>query len=152
MRRTAPLLVVALAPLVACSGDDDAASTTTTLAVAGEIDIELQESVELPPEFPDVPIPAEVLIENAETLTGETSELYEVTGWFDGDPIRAARDYLAVLDDRGYEVTSRTEAPDSLFFIADDGTWFVSAGFFPDPIRNVGTSVGLTVGPASSSG
>ena len=74
--------------------------------------------------------------------------IFEVTGWYDGDPIRVARDYEAVLQDLGYEITSRTESPDNLYFVAENDEWYVSAGFFPDPIRNAGASVGVTVAPA----
>ncbi len=154
--RPTPWLVacsIALVPLVgACGGDDDDdGSVAISIVPSGSIDVGLQEAVELPSEFPaDVPLPADVLVEGAELLEGETSDLFEVTGWYDGDPVRAARDYLDALDDLGYEVTSRTEAPDSLFFTADDGEWFVSVGFFLDPVRQVGTSVGVTVGPAGS--
>ena len=144
------LLFVAL---TACGGGDDSsnsAATTTDLAAAGEIDIDLTPDT-LPDSFPaDVPIPADMLIEGTEELKGQNNTIFEVTGWYDGDPIRAARDYLAVLDDLGYEVTSRTEAAESLFFTADDGEWFVSAGFFPDPVRLAGTSVGVTIGPVGS--
>ncbi len=149
MRIALPLC--ALLALAACGGGDDD-SVAISIVPSGEVDIELQEPVAVPAEFPaDVPLPADVLLENAELLEGETSDLFDITGWHDGDPITAARAYLAALTDSGYEVTSRTEAPESLFFTAEDGVWFVSAGFFPDPVRLAGTSVGVTVAPASAS-
>jgi hypothetical protein len=95
-----------------------------------------------------VPVPADVELENAEAHTGASSTIFEVTGWYDGDPIRVARDYEAVLEGLGYEITSRTESPDNLYFVAENEDWYISAGFFPDPIRNVGASVGVTVAPA----
>lgn len=100
----------------------------------------------LPDAFPDdVPVPAEVVIEVAEEHEGTGSTLFEVTGWYDGDPVGAAREYEEALVDLGYEITSRTESPDNVFFVAENADWYVSAGFFPDPIRNTGTSVGITV-------
>lgn len=149
VRSTACL--VALALLAACGGDDStddppAAPVTTPLTTPGvEADAE---PVELPASFPaDVPIPADVELDNAEEHVG-ASTIYEVTGWYDGDPIRVARDYENVLKDLGYEITSRTESSDNLYFVAENDAWYISAGFFPDPIRNVGASVGVTVAPA----
>ena len=69
---------------------------------------------------------------------------------FAGDPIRVARDYEAALEELGYEVTSRTESPDNLYFVAEVDDWYISAGFFPDPIRNAGASVGVTIAPAGT--
>lgn len=103
----------------------------------------------LTPTFPaDVPIPAGLELEVAEEYVGSTSTIYEVTGWYDGDPVRAAQAYESTLEDLGFVITSRIESPDNLYFVAESDDWYVSAGFFPDPIRNVGTSVGVTVAPA----
>lgn len=149
MRLTALLVVAVL--LAACGGDDDATDTDAPLMsiVPSADPLEDAEPVELPDSFPaDVPIPADVELDNAEEHTGTSSTIYEVTGWYDGDPIRVARDYEAALEDLGYEITSRTESPDNLYFVAENDRWYVSAGFFPDPIRNVGASVGVTVAPA----
>lgn len=145
MRLTA--LLVAVAVLASCGGDDDAAEpTSSTTAAPGTV---AAEPVELPGSFPaDVPIPAGIELDNAEEHIGTSSTIFEVTGWYDGDPIRVARDYEAVLEDLGYEITSRTESPDNLYFVAENDRWYVSAGFFPDPIREVGASVGVTVAPA----
>lgn len=115
---------------------------------SGEVEITLGGTVEFPESFPAVvPIPAHLTLEAAEEHVGETSSIFDVTGWFDGEPLDIAADYEATLIDRGYEITSRTEAERSLFFVAESDGWLVSAGFFPDPVRNVGTSVGLTVAP-----
>lgn len=146
-------LAAALVLLAACSGDDDstdAATDTAPLMSIVPTDTETDGGpVELPESFPaEVPIPADVELGNAEEHTGTVSTIFEVTGWYDGDPIRVARDYESVLEDLGYEITSRTESPDNLYFVAENDDWYVSAGFFPDPIRNVGASVGLTVAPA----
>lgn len=154
MRSIAVLLAVT--SLGACGGDDTssddasattaagAATTPSTGAPAG-----VAEPAELPASFPaDVPVPVDVELENAEEHVGSTTTIFELTGWYDGDPIRAARDYEAALLDLGYEITSRTESPDNLYFVAESDRWYVSAGFFPDPIRNVGASVGITVAPA----
>lgn len=151
MRPTALLLAVVL--LAACGGDDDTSTGTSTdaplISVLPATDTGSGEPVELPDSFPaDVPIPADVELANAEEHVGASSTIFEVTGWYDGDPIRAARDYEAALEDLGYEITSRTESPDNLYFVAQNDEWYVSAGFFPDPIRNVGASVGVTVAPA----
>ncbi len=151
--RIAPLLVaVSLTSSLALSacggGDDDSSSTTTGPTVPGQIDTGL-DPVELPDEFPsEVPLPTGLVILDAPVLSGGTIELYEVTGWHEGDPVEVATDYLDELERIGYEVVSRTETPNNLFFIAQNDDWFVSAGFFPDPIRLEGTSVGITVGPA----
>ena len=146
MRPTVLLLAVVL--LAACRGDDSSSGPDATDPPAPTLAAPA-EPVELPTAFPnEVPVPAEVELANAEEHAGDRSTIFEVTGWYDGDPIRIARDYEQVLVDRGFEITSRTESPDNLFLVAESEAWYVSAGFFPDPIRNVGTSVGLTVAPA----
>lgn len=149
------MVAVSLAVSACGDGDDDdAAATVTTLPVSGQIDLSL-DPVELADEYPtEVPIPVDLLILGSEVLTGETTEIYEVTGWNAGESIEIGRRYEGVLEDLGYEVTSRNEVPDKLFFSAESETWFVSVGFFPDPVRLEGTSVGITVVPvgAASSG
>lgn len=146
MRPTALLLATAL--LAACGGGDSTSGPDDS-APAATSRVPASAPVALPASFPsDVPVPAAVELENAEEHTGAGSTIFELTGWYDGDPIRAARDYEQTLADLGYEITSRTESPDNLFFVAESEAWYVSAGFFPDPIREVGTSVGLTVAPA----
>ena len=148
--RIVPVLVVASLAVSACGGDDNAATTTTTLPVSGQIDLSL-DPVELADEYPtEVPIPVGLLILGSEVLKGETTEIYEVTGWHAGESIELGRRYEGVLEDLGFEVTSRNEVPDKLFFSAENGTWFVSAGFFPDPVRLEGTSFGLTVVPVAA--
>lgn len=149
--RIVPVLVAVSVVVSACGGGADAStSTTTEVEVFGEIDISL-DPVELSPDYPaEVPIPADLLILGSEVLPGETTTLYEVTGWHAGESIRVARDYLAVLDELGYEVTGRDETADQLFFNAENSDWFVSAGFFPDPVRLEGTSVGITVVPIAA--
>jgi len=147
--RIAPLIVAASVVIAGCSGGDDDAATTTA-AVSGAIDISL-EPVELPSDFPsEVPIPADMEIGGAEVLQGATSTLYEVTGWHPGDPVDIGSAYLDVLEGLGYEVTSRTDAAASIYFTAQQDDWFVSAGFFADPVRLEGTAIGLTVGPAAT--
>lgn len=138
----------------ACGGgDDDTAPITTQLTASGPIDISL-DPVELSPEFPsELPIPVDLLIIGSEVHEGANTTIFEVTGWHAGESLPVARAYLAVLDELGFEVTGRDEASDKLFFNAENADWFVSAGFFPDPVRLEGTSVGITVvpvGPASS--
>lgn len=145
--RAVRFLVAALA-LVACSGGDDATGESSATA-GGSAAPAPTSTVEIPATFPaEVPIPAGLVVERAEELAGQSSRLFNVTGWLDGEPVPSARAYLAELDALGYEVTSRTEAPDSLLFIAEGADWVVSAGFYADPIRNVGTAVGVTVTPA----
>ena len=151
MRSTVVLLAVAL--LAACGGDDDSSTDGTEPPLMSIVPTDdgdtSSEPVELPDSFPaDVPVPADVELDNAEEHVGESSTIFEVTGWYDGDPIRVARDYEQVLQDLGYDITSRTESPDNLYFVAENDEWYISAGFFPDPIRNVGASVGVTVAPA----
>lgn len=150
MRPIAILLTIGL--LAACGGGDDATDDTADEGVAMSIVPVGDEAdagpVVLPDSFPaEVPIPDAVELDNAEAHVGATSTIFEVTGWFDGDPIRVARDYEEALKDLGYEITSRTESPDNLYFVAENETWYVSAGFFPDPIKNVGASVGITIAP-----
>ena len=145
--RFVPVLVAVSLAASACGGDDDGVATTTSLPVSGQIDLSL-DPVELADEYPaEVPIPVALLILGSEVLTGETNEIYEVTGWHAGESVEIGRRYESVLEQLGYEVTSRNEVPDKLFFSAEDGTWFVSVGFFPDPVRLEGTSVGITVVP-----
>lgn len=152
MRSLALLAVAAL--LVACGGDDSADEPTEQASAESGPLISILPAdgvvgpVEFPESFPaDLALPAGVEYDNIEAHAGGTTTIYELTGWYDGDPIRAARDYERALLDDGFEITSRTEAPDSLFFVAESADWYVSAGFFPDPIRLEGSSVGITVAP-----
>jgi hypothetical protein len=147
MRSAAALLTVAIA-LSSCSGDD-AATTTTPAATTVTAP---RGTMALPPEFPDaVPIPADLELEEANRMTGTTSELFELTGWHDGEPVVAGLAYLATVEAAGFTVTSRSETPTNLFFTAEGAAWAVSAGFYPDPVRNAGTSVGVTVSPITTS-
>lgn len=147
MRIAALLLVSLIVPVSACGGDDDASASTTVVEASGQIDLSL-DPVELSPEFPaDVPIPADLLLLGSEVLEGETTTIFEVTGWHEAEALPTGLDYEAVLEQLGYAITNRSETTDKLFFNAESPDWFVSAGFFPDPIRLDGTSVGLTVVP-----
>ena len=148
--RILPALIAVSVVLSACGGDDDAAPTTTQPEVFGQIDLSL-DPVELSPEFPsELPIPDDLVLLGSEVLPGETTTIFEVTGWHEGESIDLARQYESELENLGFEITNRSEVTDKLFFNAEDGDWFVSAGFFPDPVRLEGTSVGLTVVPVGA--
>lgn len=148
------LVALVVGSAVGCGGDDSTGVTTVPAPGAATAGPGVGPSgvpAEIPPEFPaDVALPADLFVEQADVLIGEESRIFEVTGWYDGDPVRAARTYLADLEAQGFEVVSRSEASESLLFVARSADWFVSAGFYPDPIRNVGASVGITVGPAGA--
>ena len=117
-------------------------------APSGAIDVTLQQPVDLPAEFPaDVPLPTDLVIEQADRLEGAASELFDITGWYDGDAVTAARDYVVQVEAAGFTLTGRTDAPTNVFFAAENDDWFMSAGFYPDPVRQTGTSVGITVTP-----
>jgi hypothetical protein len=144
-------VVAALSLVVASCGGDDADAGGAAPLPSGAIDVAASPTVELPAEFPsEVPLPADMLVEEANQMAGETSQLFEVTGWFDGDAVAAGRDYVATVEAAGFEVTGRTEAPTNVFFTAESGDWTLSAGFFPDPVRNAGTSIGLTLAPVAT--
>lgn len=146
-------MVLLVSVLAGCGGADGESSNveTTELVASGRIDIDL-EPVLLPDDFPaDVPLPAQLVLLDANVRNGATNDLFNVTGWYDGEAVQAADQYVALLEERGYEVTSTAAATNSLFVIAVGPDWFVSAGFFPDPVRLEGTSIGMTVGPASAS-
>ena len=152
--RIAPVLIVVSLVVAACGGEDEATPAATQLVASGQIDLSL-DPVELSPEFPsEIPIPADLVLLGSEVLAGETTTIFEVTGWHAGASIGVAGDYESVLEDLGFEITNRTETSDKLFFNAENADWFVSAGFFPDPVRLEGTSVGITVVPigAASAG
>ena len=152
------LMVLALTTsivLVACGGDDtdtppseaSAGSDTTVTSSASAA----TSPVEIPDGFPEaVPLPAAVELEEFNELVGDTTTIYDITGWNAGLPVTLGEAYLAVLDDAGFEIVNRSDASDSLLFVAADDEWFVSAGFYPDRQRETGTSIGLTVGPAAS--
>jgi hypothetical protein len=137
--------------LPACGGDDDtdAASDTTALVAAATSDPPAP--VEIPDGFPDaVPLPAAVELEEFNEMVGDTTTIYDITGWNAGQPVPLGEAYLSSLDDAGFEIVNRSDATDSILFVATDDVWFVSAGFYPDRQRETGTSIGLTVGPAES--
>ena len=132
------VLVFAVGLLAACSTDADPVSLPVSSLPVSSL-----------PSLPaEVPMPVGLELEVAEAHVGSVTTIHEITGWFDGDPIRAARDYEAALEALEFDVTSRTESPDNLYFVAENDEWYVSAGFYPDPVRKVGTSVGITVAPA----
>lgn len=107
-------------------------------------------AVTVPANFPaGVPLPDGVELAQADELTGDTT-IFDITGWHPDTPVPLAEAYLARLRAAGFEVESRSDATDSLLFVALGDEWFVSAGFYPDPVRNTGTSIGVTVGPAAS--
>src|SRR5690606_22270358 len=109
------LLLAAVVLVAGCGGDDSSGGDDATpdgseaplMSIVPTDDLGApSEPVELPASFPaDVPIPADVELQNAEEHVGESTTIFEVTGWFDGDPIRVARDYEQVLQDLGYEIT-----------------------------------------------
>jgi hypothetical protein len=104
-----------------------------------------------PVEIPGgVPLPAAVELQEFNEMVGDTTTIYDITGWNAGQPVPLGEAYLASLDDAGFELVSRSDATDSILFVATDDGWFVSAGFYPDRRRETGTSIGLTVGPAAS--
>ena len=158
-----PLIVLALTVLVllsACGGDDDTGNDTgddtgdvtgnadTTAVVASS---EPAKPVEIPGGFPDgVPLPAAIVLEEFTEMVGDTTTIYDITGWSAGQPVPLGEAYLASLDEVGFEIVNRSDATDSILFVATDDEWFVSAGFYPDRQRETGTSIGLTVGPAAS--
>jgi hypothetical protein len=140
--------------LGACSDDDGDADgepegTLISLVPSGEIEVSLDE-VAAPDSFPaDVPLPADVELEQFDELVGATT-IYDITGWHPGTPVPLGEAYLTELRAAGFDITSRSDATDSILFVVTGDEWFVSAGFYPDPVRNTGTSIGVTVGPASS--
>ena len=151
-----PLIALTLTASVllpACGGDDDTGDVTgsaadTTAAVASS---EPAEPVEIPDGFPEsIPLPAAVELEEFNDMVGDTTTIYDITGWNDGQPVPLGEAYLASLDEAGFEIVNRSDATDSILFVATDDEWFVSAGFYPDRQRETGTSIGLTVGPAAS--
>lgn len=144
--------VAAIVLIGACGqsgGDVDTAATAISIVPSGAIDVSL-DPVVVPDSFPaGVPLPADVELAEAAELPGATT-IYDITGWHPGTPVPLAEAYLAALDAAGFEVRSRSDSPDSVLFVVTGGDWFVSAGFYPDPVRNAGTSVGVAVGPAGS--
>jgi len=149
--RVLPVLVAASVIASACGGDDEAAPATTALQVAsGQIDLSL-DPVELSPDYPaEVPIPTDLILLGSEVLDGATTTIFEITGWHADEAIEVGRAYEAVLEQLGFEITNRNGEFDKLFFNGQNEKWFVSAGFFPDPVRLEGTSVGLTVVPVGA--
>jgi hypothetical protein len=148
--RIVPVLVAVSVLVSACSGDDEAAPTTTQQQASGQIDLSL-DPVELSDQFPaEIPIPVDLVLLGSEVLDGETTTIFEVTGWHAGESIEIGGDYVTVLEAQGFEITTSSETDDKWFFNAENDDWFVSAGFFPDPIRLEGTSVGITVVPVGT--
>lgn len=166
-RVTAALLAAALAAGVgACGGDDrdevsedgvalsivprDTTADTTGDPTGDTIGDTARVAVAVPGSFPaEVPLPPDVELEQADELVAATT-IYDITGWHPGTPVPVGEAYLAELRDAGFEIESRSDASDSILFVAVGEDWFVSAGFYADPVRNTGTAVGVTVGPAAS--
>jgi hypothetical protein len=154
------LIAVALTSFVllgACGGDDDASPAGDVTGDSGTTEVAVTDAtgdaapVEVPDGFPDaVPLPAAVELEEFNAMEGDTTTIYDITGWNAGQPVPLGETYLASLDDAGFEIVNRSDATDSVLFVAVDDDWFVSAGFYPDRQRETGTSIGVTVGPAAS--
>lgn len=152
-----PWLLLALGGLVAlggCSSDDgdpaDASTGTAISLVPSGDGAAPTDAVTVPESFPaDVPLPAELQLEQADELVG-ASTIYDITGWHPDTPVPLGEAYLAELREAGFEISSRSDATDSILFVVTGDEWFVSAGFYPDPVRNTGTSIGVTVGPSAS--
>lgn len=155
MRRS----TIAVTPLVALSvaaigltgcgggGGGDADTEASTVAPV----IATLPRVELPESFPDaVPIPAGLELDEANELAGDQSTIYDITGWNAGDAVPLGEAYLAQLLDAGFEITTRSDSTENILFTVEGPEWFVSAGFYPDAVRNTGTAIGLTVGPVDS--
>ncbi|MCB0968000.1 MAG: hypothetical protein KDB37_14285 [Ilumatobacter sp.] len=151
MLRRHPVAFVLVAPLVAavgltaCGGDDESSSTTVAPVVATIA------RVEIPDSFPDdVPLPGAIELEGADEMSGGESTIYDITGWNSGEPVPLGEAYLAELREAGFEITSRVDATNSILFTVESDDWFVSAGFYPDAVRDTGTSIGVTVGPIAA--
>ena len=152
MRRS----TIAVTPLVAlavgaiamtgCGGSDDETEASTVAPVIATLP-----RIELPDSFPDsVPIPAGLELDEANELAGDQSTIYDITGWNAGDAVPLGEAYLAQLLDAGFEITTRSDSTENILFTVEGPEWFVSAGFYPDAVRNTGTAIGLTVGPVAS--
>ena len=143
-----PLLALSfgVAGLTACGGSDDETEASTVAPVIATLP-----TVELPESFPDsVPIPAGLELDEANELVGDQSTIYDITGWNAGDAVPLGEAYLAQLLDAGFEITTRSDSTENILFTVESAEWFVSAGFYPDAVRERGTAIGLTVGPVDS--
>lgn len=150
LRRSAivlPFAVLAGAVgLIGCGGSDDDSSATTVAPVIATLP-----RVELPDAFPDeVPLPAGIELDEANELVGEQSTIFDITGWNAGEAVPLGEAYLAQLLDAGFEITTRSDSTENILFTVEGPDWFVSAGFYPDAVRNTGTAIGLTVAPITS--
>ena len=143
------LPVVLVLGTVACSSGDDTDTDASTVAPV----IATLPRVELPESFPDeVPLPAGIELDEANELAGEQSTIFDITGWNAGEAVPLGEAYLAQLRDAGFEVTTRSDSTENILFTVQGTEWFVSAGFYPDAVRETGTAIGLTVGPVDAAG
>ena len=147
LRRSLVISVVLAVGAAGCSSGDDGSSASTVAPVIATLP-----RVELPASFPtdEVPLPAGIELDEANELDGEQSTIFDVTGWNAGEAVPLGEAYLAQLRAAGFEITSRSDSVENISFTVEGPEWFVSAGFYPDAIRNTGTAIGLTVGPVSS--
>ena len=151
-RRVFAALIPVVVPLVlvagaaGCSSGDDETSASTAAPVIATLP-----TVDLPEAFPDeVPIPAGIELDEANELAGEGSTIFDITGWNAGEAVPLGEAYLAELLDAGFEITTRSDSTVNILFTVEGPEWFVSAGFYPDAVRETGTAIGLTVGPVTS--
>jgi len=138
--------------LTGCSDDDGVVVRDDLVIRTVDLTTTVPSTVPVPDDFPDVPLPTGMHVEDFSVLDQGAQPIWDVTGWHPDDPVEAGLAYEDVLEDAGYVVGTRNQADESLFFSATDNEWFVSVGFFADPVRLVGTSVGLTVTPKPTSG
>ncbi len=132
--------------MTGCGGSDDDTVSSTVAPVIATLP-----TVQLPESFPDdVPMPAGIELDEANELTGGQATIFDITGWNAGEPVPLGEAYLAELRDLGYEITSRADSTENILFTVEGPEWFVSAGFYPDAMRERGTAIGLTVGPVDS--
>lgn len=142
------LIAFVAVALGACESSSDADGVAISLVPDATDDT--SSVVAVPASFPaEVPLPDDIELAEADELAGATT-IYDITGWHPDEPVPLGEAYLARLRSAGFEIASRSDADDSVLFVVIGDEWFVSGGFYPDPVRNTGTSIGLTVGPAAS--
>jgi hypothetical protein len=151
------LAALAAVAIGACGGDDSSETPDggsvgdgVAISIVPDVTDEAPSVIAVPASFPaEVPLPDDIELAEADELAGATT-IYDITGWHPGAPVPLGEAYLARLRAAGFEIVSRSDAADSVLFLVIGEEWFVSSGFYPDPVRNTGTSIGVTVGPASS--
>lgn len=102
---------------------------------------------ELPDDFPaSIPLPNGFDVQYAQSIAGPDGQTFIVGGAVDGTPTDVLDEYVAVLEDAGFDRQQLTSTAEGGFFGYDDGEYAVSGGIGSE--GEAASFLTITVGPS----